>query len=52
VENNIRLLDVPRHIIEKYKGLREGNKLLPIPSYTNCRYDIKKVTRLCCIKKR
>lgn len=51
VESNIRLLDVPQHIIEKYKGLTEGNKLLPVPSYTNCRYDIKKVAGLCGIKK-
>lgn len=32
VESNIRLLDVPRHIIEKYSGMAEGGRLLPSPA--------------------
>lgn len=31
VETNIRLLDVARHIIEKYDGMAERDKLLPVP---------------------
>ena len=31
VESNIRLLDVPKHIIEKYSGMTEDGRLLPVP---------------------
>lgn len=51
VESNIRLLDVPKHIIEKYKELTGSDKLLPVPCYPNCRYGIKAVAKLCGINK-
>ena len=35
-ESNIRLLDVPRKIIEKYKGMAKDNKVFPMPSNTTC----------------
>lgn len=50
-ETNIRLLDTAKHIIEKYQGLAEGNKLLPVPCYANCRHGIKAVAKLCGIQK-
>lgn len=31
-ESNIRLLDVPKRIIEKYKGLARGGHVFPVPS--------------------
>ena len=42
-ETNIRLLDTAKHIVEKYQGMAEGNKLLPVPCYGNCRHRIKAV---------
>ena len=51
VETNIRLLDTAKHIIEKYQGMAEGNKLLPVPCYANCRHGIKAVAKLCGINK-
>ena len=50
-ETNIRLLDTAKHIIEKYQGMAEGNKLLPVPCYANCRHGIKAVAKLCGIQK-
>ena len=50
-ETNIRLLDTAKHIIEKYQGMAEGNKLLPVPCYANCRHGIKAVAKLCGINK-
>ena len=37
-ELNIRLLDVPKRIIEKYKGLARDGHVFPVPS--NCNYLI------------
>ena len=50
-ETNIRLLDTAKHIVEKYQGMAEGNKLLPVPCYGNCRHRIKAVAKLCGINK-
>lgn len=50
-ESNIRLLDVAKHIIEKYDGMAEGDKLLPVPSYENCKRSIKVIARKCGIEK-
>lgn len=36
VQSNIRLLDIPLRIIEKYKGLGKDSKVLPVPTYMNC----------------
>lgn len=46
-ETNIRLLDTAKQIIEKYKGVADGNKLLPVSCYANCRHGIKAVAKLC-----
>ena len=51
VETNIRLLDVARHIIEKYDGMAEGDKLLPVPCYANCKNGIKAIAKKCGIEK-
>ena len=50
-ETNIRLLDTAKQIIEKYQEMAEGNKLLPVPCYANCRHGIKAVAKLCGINK-
>ena len=51
VETNIRLLDVARHIIEKYDGMAEGDKLLPVPCYESCKRGIKAIAKKCGIEK-
>lgn len=49
-ESNIRLLDVPRRIIEKYKGMAKDNKVFPMPSNTTCNRKLKTIAELCGIK--
>lgn len=51
VESNIRLLDIPLQIIRKYEGTAGGNLLLPVPSYANCKYDLKVIAKKCGIDK-
>ena len=51
VETNIRLLDVAKHIIEKYDGMDKGDKLLPVPCYDNCKNSIKVIAKRCGIEK-
>ena len=51
VETNIRLLDVAKHIIDKYKGVSKDGKLLPVPCYNICKYGIKQVAKQCGINK-
>ena len=41
VETNIRLLDVAKHIIEKYRDMTPDGRLLPVPCYDNCKNSIK-----------
>ena len=49
-ESNIRLLDVPKCIIEKYKGMTRDNKVFPMPSNTTCNKILKTIAKLCGIK--
>lgn len=51
VQSNIRLLDVPRRIIEKYKGIAKDGKVFPVPSYQNLRDNITLIVQACEIKK-
>ena len=50
-ESNILLLDVAKHIIEKYDGMTDDNKLLPVPCYVNCKNSIKVIAKKCGIEK-
>mgnify|MGYP000611099326 FL=1 len=50
-ESNIRLLEVAKHIIEKYEGMAENGKLLPVPCYPNCKNGIKVIAKKCGIDK-
>ena len=50
-ESNIRLLEVARHIIEKYEGMAKDGKLLPVPCYPNCKNGIKVIAKRCGIEK-
>ncbi len=51
VQSNIRLLDIPLRIIEKYRGLGKEGKIFPVPSYVNCLYAINAVAKRCGITK-
>lgn len=50
-ESNIRLLEVAKHIIEKYEGMAENGRLLPVPCYPNCKNGIKVIAKRCGIDK-
>jgi hypothetical protein len=51
-ESNIRLLEVTKHIIEKYEGMAKDGKLLPVPCYPNCKNGIKVIAKHCGIDKK
>lgn len=48
---DVRVLDVAKHIIEKYEGIAKDGKLLPVPSYFICKYNIKEIAKSCGIEK-
>ena len=47
---DIRLLEVPRKILEKYKGLAKGNKTFPVPTNQTCNNILRKLGADCGIK--
>ena len=49
-DSNIRLLDVPKRIIEKYKGLSGDDRVFPMPSNSCCNEKLKKIGKQCGIK--
>lgn len=51
-ESNIRLLEVPKCIIEKYKGMTGDNRVFPVPSNSSCNEKLKKIGTQCGIKTR
>lgn len=51
VESNTRLLDLPRRIIEKHRGLCEEGRIFPVPHYMTCLYGIRAVAKRCGITK-
>ncbi len=51
-DSNIRLLDVPKRIIEKYKGLTGDNRVFLVPSNSCCNEKLKKIGKQCGIKTR
>lgn len=51
-DSNIRLLDVPKRIIEKYRGLTTDNRVFPMPSNSCCNDKLKKIGVQCGIKTR
>jgi integrase len=50
VESNIRLLEIPLLIIEKYRPVRESEKLFNMPVAGTICYHIRKIEKLCGIK--
>jgi len=51
VNSNIRLLDIPKQILEKYKGKQKNGKLLPIISNQKINEYLKDIGELCDIDK-
>lgn len=51
-DSSIRLLEVPKRIIEKYKGYTRDNKVFPVPSNGTCNKILKKIAEQCGIKTR
>ena len=51
-DSSIRLLEVPKRIIEKYKGYARDNRIFPIPSNGTCNAILKKIAKQCGIKTR
>jgi len=51
VQSNIPLLDVPRQIVEKYKGTLSNGMVLPVPSNQKMNSYLKEIGDLCGIEK-
>ena len=51
-ESNIRLLDVPKRIVEKYKGMGRDNHVFKVPSNSACNEKLKDIAKQCGIKTR
>ncbi len=51
-DSNIRLLDVSKRIIEKYKGLTGDNRVFPVPSNSSCNEKLKTIGKQYGIKTR
>lgn len=51
-DSSIRLLEVPKRIIEKYKGYTRDNRIFPVPSNGSCNTILKKIGKQCGIKTR
>ena len=47
VESNIRLLDVPFRLIEKYRGTQPEDKLFPVPSNNCCNENLRRLAKRC-----
>lgn len=51
VEVNVKLLDIPLQILDKYSGLSNNGCLFPIPSHVYCRNLLKTIIKKCGIDK-
>lgn len=52
VTSNIRLLDVPLRIVEKYRGVRSDGRLFPVPSNNCCNENLRRLASRCGIRTR
>ena len=52
VKYNVRLLDIPKSIIDKYAGSRKNGKLLPIISNQHMNDYLHEIAELCNIRKK
>lgn len=45
VASNVRLLEIPKRIIEKYRGITHNDYVFPVPSNATCNSHIKKLIK-------
>ena len=50
-EANIKLLDYPKLIMEKYRGLCEDGRVFPVPIYKSCMRALERLGKKCGITK-
>ena len=50
-ECHVRLLDIPKQIIEKYKSERKGDKIFNIVNSSTTNANLKKIAKLCGIER-
>lgn len=50
VESNIRLLEVPLRLVEKYRGTAPDGHLFPVPSNNCCNENLQRLAERCGIK--
>jgi len=48
---NVKLLDIPIQIIEKYESVRNGEHLFPVPKNSDCNRRLKIIAKHCGIDK-
>ena len=51
VRYNVPLLDIPKMILEKYKGKLSGTRALPVTSNRCCNLYLQKIGKICKLKK-
>ena len=51
VESNVRLLDVPLRLVEKYRGTQPDGRLFPVPSNNCCNENLQHLAARCGIGK-
>lgn len=51
VRSTIKLLDYPKSIMEKYRGLCADGRIFPVPCYSDCRGILLRVAKRCGITK-
>jgi hypothetical protein len=49
--SNIRLMDIPLSLIEKYRNNRTDGKVFPVPEYPTALYHLKKIDKQCELNK-
>ena len=47
VVSNIRMLDIAKRIIDKYRGLCGDGRIFPVPHYNTCLAGIRAVAKRC-----
>lgn len=51
VTSTVPVLDIPEKILEKYRGLADGDKLLPAPCYARAKYLLGVIEKECGFEK-
>ena len=51
VRSTIKLLDYPKSIMEKYRGLCADGRIFPVPCYSDCRGILLRIAKRCGITK-